>query len=130
MKAKLSLGQLSAYLPYKVKARFKIVNVTNCRSYVIGTVSEISDNGKITCYDTVNSWPDKFKLLLRPMSALDEKALSEMNYDTVDQLWMTDLRDRHVGYWNVPYNVVQILLKYHYDIFGLIEKGLAEPIKD
>jgi hypothetical protein len=129
MKQKLTLEQLSVYLPYKVKAKLKIVNVTNCRSYVIGTIGEIADNCKITCYDTVNSYPDKFKLLLRPMSALDDKALSEINYDLSYQIIMAEIRDKQLGYWNAPYGVIQALLEHHYDIFGLIKKGLAEPIK-
>jgi hypothetical protein len=129
MESKLSLEQLSAYFPYKVKAKFKIVNVTNCRSYVIGTVGEIADNGKITCYDTVNSCPDKFKLLLRPMSALDDKALSEINCDLTDQITIRDIRDKQVGYWSAPYEVIQILIKNHYDVFNLLEQGLAEELK-
>ena len=30
----------------------------------------------------------------------------------------------------LPYDVIEKLLEWHFDIFGLIEKGLAEPIKN
>ncbi len=129
MKQKLTLEQLSVYLPYKVKAKLKIVNVTNCRSYVIGTIGEIADNCKITCYDTVNSYPDKFKLLLRPMSALDDKVLSDINCDLSDQIKMAEFRDKQISLYDMPYGAVKILLKRHFDVFNLIEKGLAKPIK-
>ena len=30
----------------------------------------------------------------------------------------------------LPYWAIGILFEYHFDVFGLIEKGLAEPIKN
>lgn len=129
MKAKLELKHLSAYFPYQVKAEFKIVNVTSCRTMVIGTVGEIADNGKITCYDTVNSWPDKFKLLLRPLSWLTDEVLSEINCDPSDKSDMKDFRDGFTSLHNMPYGVIQFLLRSHYDVFTLIEQGLTEEIK-
>lgn len=33
-------------------------------------------------------------------------------------------------YQHLEYNIVAILFKYHFDVFGLIEKGLAQPIKN
>jgi hypothetical protein len=130
MKKQIDLKVLSSYLSYQVKAKFKYLNDGRCRTMAIGTVNEIADNGKITCYDTVNSCPDKFKLLLKPMSALDEKALADINCDLSDQITMELFRDKQISLWNAPYGVVQILLREHYDVFGLIELGLAEAIKD
>jgi len=125
MKNKLELKHLSAYFPYKVKAKFRSKN----SGVEIGTISQIADNLSIVCYDTVEAYPAKYKLLLRPISALDEKTLSDINCDLLDQINMKDFRDKHTSLHNMSYGVIQILLQYHYDIFGLIEQGLAEPIK-
>ena len=103
MKNKISLKELSAYFPYKVKAKFKERTDNKCKTYVVGTVSAIYDDSTIVCNDTVNSSPDEYKLLLR--ATLHRAAFLKV----------------------VDYN---ILLQNHFDIFGLIEQGLAEAIKE
>jgi len=104
MKNKISLRELSAYFPYKVKAKFKERNDKKCKTYVVGTVSAIYDDCTIVCNDTVNSSPDEYKLLLKPC----------LNKDVL-YLKVCD---------------VNYLLEHHFDIFGLIEKGLAEELKE
>ena len=64
----MELKQLSAYFPYKVKAKFKCVNKQNCDEYEIGEVGAIYNDGTIVCYDTINSSPKEFKLLLTCLS--------------------------------------------------------------
>ena len=104
MKNKISLRELSAYFPYKVKAKFKENNKKGCKTYVVGTVSAIYDDCTIVCNDTVNSSPDEYKLLLRPTlhKAAFLRGVADYNF----------------------------LLHNHFDIFGLIEKGLAEELKE
>jgi hypothetical protein len=130
MKNKITLEELSAYFPYKVKAKFKLVEAPRCRAMVIGTVGEIYNDASIVCHDTVNSCPEKYKLMLRPMSWLTDEVISDLNLDVMDAIAIEEIRDKQVGYWNAPYNVIQNLFKNHIDLFGLIEKGLAEAIKD
>jgi hypothetical protein len=101
---KIPLAQLAAYLPYGVKAIFPETNEKGCRKRVIGTVGAVYSNATIVCHDTVNATPAKFKLLLRPFPKGE--------------------------YFHHRYLAVQGYLKAHYDIFGLIEQGLAEPIKE
>lgn len=124
---KLQLEHLSPYLPYSVKAIFK--EKSGSKKKVTGTISCVYSDSTICCYDTVNSSPDEFKLLLKPLSALDEKALSEMNMDMGDQMIIEEIRDKRMGYWSASYDTIQILLKNHYDVFGLIEQGFAEAVK-
>lgn len=128
MKPKLELKYLAPYFPYHVKAKFKDLN--NKKAVEIGTMCIITEAGDITCYDAVNAYPTKFKLLLRPLSWLNDERISDINCDLSDQITIMMLKDKEIGYWNCPYGVIQILLKNHVDIFELIEKGLAEPIKD
>jgi hypothetical protein len=125
MKNKLELKHLSAYFPYKVKAKFRSKN----SGVEIGTIGQITDNLSIVCYDTVEAYPTKYKLLLRPMSCLTDEFLSDKNMDLSDEITIKEIRDKQLGYWNATYNVIEILLKAHIDVFGLIEQGLAEPIK-
>lgn len=101
---RIPLYQLAAYLPYGVKAIFLETNEKRCRKRVIGTVGAVYSNSTIVCYDTVNATPDKFKLLLRPFPKGE--------------------------YEHHKYIAIQGYLKAHYDIFGLIEQGLAEQIKE
>lgn len=124
-KDKITLKELSAYFPYEVKVKFKDKNT----GVEIETVSEIAVSGHITCYDTVNAYPTKFKLLLHPLSWLTDEILSDINCDLGYQMIMAEFRDKRMGYWNLDYGVIQILLENHVDCFGLIERGLAEPIK-
>jgi hypothetical protein len=124
-KPKLELSELTAYFPYQVKAKFK----SKTNGTEIGTVGQIFDNCSIDCYDTVNSYPEKFKLLLRPMSCLTDKFISDLNLDVMDAVAIEEIRDKQLGFWNAPYNVIQILLKNHVDVFNLLENGLAEELK-
>ena len=84
---KIKLTELSAYFPYKVKAIFNETDKKGCRKKVIGTVGVIYDNCSIDCYDTVNSCPDKYKLILYPFffnkghHNLTEKQLLEKRID-------------------------------------------------
>ena len=126
MKKHITIEQLSAYFPYKVKAKFK----SKDHGIEIGTIGQISDNCSIVCYDTVEAYPEKYKLLLRPLSWLTDEVIFKMDISVMEAVAIEEIRDKQVGYWNAPYNVIQNLFKNHIDLFGLIEKGLAEAIKD
>lgn len=125
-KEKLSLKELSSYFPYKVKAKFKGKDT----GVEIGTISIITEAGSITCYDTVNAYPTKFKLLLHPLSWLTDEVLSDINCDLGDQMIIQEIREQRMGCWNASCDVVQILLENHVDIFFLIERGLAEKLNN
>ena len=86
---------------------------------------------------------EDFFPLLRPMSELFKgsrtaiKEIIELNdsYDYNNSF--TEVYDSNEDYYldfnnakTLPYQVVEILFKYHFDVFGLIEKGLAQPIKN
>jgi len=101
----IPIEQLSAYFPYQVKAKFQETNKPTCRKYVIGTVGAIYSDSTIVCHDTVNACPDRFKLMLRPL-----KTRLNINKD-------------------FDYTEIKVLLENHFDIFGLIDAGLAEEIK-
>lgn len=122
---KLQLNEIAPYLPYKLKARFQEKNSRTCRTYVIGTIGCIFSDCSIVCHDTVNACPDKFKLILYPKTIIDESWLSEANCDFKEQIIIEEFVESKIGYWNLPYNVLEILYSRHIDVFDLINKKLA-----
>ena len=127
------LKALGMYLPYKIKAYFKEVNDRYCRKYVIGTVHSVYDDASITCYDTVNSSPDKFKLILVPLDDFYDincKAVCELGFDLTTQMTLVDLCLGKIHYTVLQYSDIKEFLRSHIDIFGLIEKGYAVSLHD
>ena len=127
------LKALGMYLPYKIKAYFKEVNDRYCRKYVIGSVHSVYDDASITCYDTVNSSPDKFKLILVPLDDFYDincKAVCELGFDLTTQMTLVDLYLGKIHYTGLRYSDMKEFLRSNIDIFGLIEKGFAVSIHD
>jgi len=89
--------------------------------------------------DSEHIW--MFKPLLHPLSRLTEPinhngnevdVLSELGLfkESVYKNSIVDFRTGHkIRYGLLEYDRVETLIKYHFDVFGLIEIGLAEPIK-
>jgi len=78
---------------------------------------------------------DDIKPLLKPMSALNISYVSELAryVSTLDEKYtieiaMKMIEERKSKPLNMPYVIVQILLQWHFDVFGLIDKGLAKNI--
>ena len=91
---------VSMSLPYKLKVVIPESDERGCRKTVIGTVGVVYDDGSITCHDTVNSCPKWYKPVLYPFPV---KFRIEL----------------------YSYNNVIDLIKKHYDVAGLVEKGQA-----
>jgi len=75
-----------------------------------------------------------FKPILRPLSLLTKEIehLGErfVPYDTniFTKYRMNTLHPKHINIVGMPYWCVQKLIEWHFDVFGLIEKGLAVDI--
>lgn len=125
---KIKAHQLAPYLPYGLKAKFQKTQDRKCRKYVIGTIGAMycEKNGdvSITCFDTVNAAPYTFKPILRPMTDLTKEELIEQGFTSYIDYLTHEKRTP----LEAPYNKVQYLLSKHYDVFGLIEQGLAIDI--
>ena len=120
---KLELKHLAPYFPYGLKAFFKQKNDKKCRKMVVGTIGAIySDELSIVCYDTVNSTPDKFFILLHPLT--EYKIL---NLDILDEIEIEDLIKGSLHYSSLRFSLINRLFEEHFDVFGLIEKKLAIP---
>ena len=70
------------------------------------------------------------KPILRPLSDLKKEI--NMHGDMVSAYEILPTREKEdyknpiIGYWS--WNAMQILFEWHFDVFGLIEKGLAIDI--
>lgn len=129
---KHNIKHLAAYFPYNVKAKFKESNTRGCRKYTTGTIGAIHSDCSIVCYDTVNSCPDKYKLLLWPLVGclLDDEFINEFSNIEFQRFCNSFFcAPRPITYLDsLNCTQLQVLLKKHYDVFGLIDLGLAEQI--
>jgi len=108
----IPLHQLAAYLPYETKVTFMYK-----RKQVIGTMDSVYSDGTITCGDTINASPNKFKLMLVPFTAENIKDTYSLD------IW--NFKNKIIDLKHVPYYAICELLRKHIDIFNLIPQGLA-----
>ena len=137
----LTIEHLAAYLPYGVQVKFKDPQ-RNMRFKRDGVFEDLRLIGINEDY-AIGSWPDftthedarwEVKPLLRPLSQLTETI--EHNGEMVVMSQRIDdmgyrfhpLTYDGIGVFALPYWVVCELHHFHFDTFGLIESGLAEPI--
>jgi hypothetical protein len=127
---KVELKHLAPYLPYGLK-----VELLN---FPIGKhIREFElDCGHDFGLYMQNNWVRPY---LRPLSDLDNVTLRKAMYSighTSHIDWTTDERDylikkRGYNLWfnDIPYAIVNYLFKNLYDVFNLIDNGLAYDIK-
>jgi hypothetical protein len=121
----LELKHLSAYLPYGLKighkSGAKSIHILH-HGNGIGSISHILTS-------------DLYKPILRPLSDLTKEI--EVNREKFVPIEMLDnYHNFSIIRWNdietdptrYPFTIVQKLIEWHFDIFGLIEAGLAIDI--
>jgi hypothetical protein len=140
----LTIEHLSAYLPYGVNVMYESFNgdvATACLNGVEKYGNTYDDEWDVYLGDkNVNSGRRdkrhdvKIKPLLRPLSQLTE-TIEHNGERLVPSLRIDDMGCRvhsltydGIGVFALPYWVVCELHHFHFDTFGLIESGLAEPI--
>jgi hypothetical protein len=125
----LSFKHLAPYLPYKL-AIWDCVD--NEKVEILG-INQIN-NVIVLQYDVeedveLNS---DFKPILRPITDLNcDFEIDDCNvYNSLSARSRNDLNYSNPLLLKWSYEDIQILLKHHFDVFGLIEKGLAISIHD
>lgn len=135
---KIELKHLVPYLPYKVLGKSQLGTI-----FELCTYSNMSGSGvdKRTIDTFIN---DNYKLILRPLSDL----VKEIDINGEKFIPMDGLEsDPEIEYfadggvpmkyfkkceiWELkllPYGIIENLFKWHFDVFELIEKGLAIDI--
>ena len=119
---KLEQKHLAPYLPYGLK--IKVID-TNFYKYDVMTLCDKSGLSNIGLSDLLDE-PQDFKPILHPLSDLTKEI--EVNGEKFvprDKFYGNPLDYKIL---DNNYNVVQKLLEWHFDVFGLIENGLAVDI--
>ena len=122
---KLELKHLAPYLPYDLECKvWKPAHIHNNK--VVKLVGLI--NKDCGCFTQNNYYYDEFKPILRPLSDLTKVngfSLSDMiSHGYHNPFWLPEN-------FNVIYLMhldFEKLVSWHFDVFGLIEKGLAIDI--
>lgn len=121
---KLQLKHLSPYLPYGVQ-----IEVTDF-CVELGSYEQKKET-YITTLDAyrLHYFNTDMRLILRPLSDLTKEIEHNGEKFVPSKLLNFDFSDlSQFDYEYIPYNLAAFLLEHHFDIFGLIENGLAIDI--
>ena len=110
MEEKLTIEHLAPYLPYGLK-------ICACESEYEMTIEDEMDSETICLRDVIEN---NHKPILRPLSDLKEFSPAIWKYGMLDSEINPTLK--------LTYNEIYVLFKNHFDVFGLIEQGLAIDI--
>lgn len=119
----LTIKELAPYLPYKLKVKRKLT----------GETSEVVSLCMNTVYSTTRG-RIKYSLaspVLRPLSDLtkdideNEKGVSFNDWITSEYDFNIEMYLEKLGVERLPYEIVEYLFEWHFDVFGLIDSGLA-----
>jgi len=118
---KLELKHLAGYLPYELlitKSDWdNYMRLTLCSDYLYDSKNKYD----IGIVDTLSF---QAKPILRPLSDLTKNEWNDIFVnDDIDYILNIYQSDNHLGC--VEYYLVNLLLKNHFDIYGLIENNLA-----
>jgi len=120
---KLELKHLAPYLPYGLKIQCKRIHF---KEYWVSTLKSIYyDSLDVVSDESVLS-EGEYKPILRPLSDLTNNVFSDTAFsiesnESIDSIYMS-YREPSMGDFVCGFNE---LLENHFDVFGLIEKGLA-----
>ncbi|TCV17171.1 hypothetical protein EDC17_101190 [Sphingobacterium alimentarium] len=138
MKDQLELKHLAPYLPYGL-------------TVILGTternITAVSIDSRFVFVDAYKGSRDKqtagienIKPILRPLSDLTKEIVHNgekfvfsdvyLSNTTIKKILGQDCSTFNNFLNDVDYNSIQFLFKYHLDVFGLIDKGLAISYKE
>ena len=130
---KLTLEHLAPYFPYGLKG----IVTDSSNNGSIETIIGLQGTEIITDFDCAEM--DIFKPILRPLSDFEYGHISQIedylglgqwcdNYDKYFDAWFNDAESIQKLVLQAPYEIIQFFFKNHFDVFGLIEQGLAIDI--
>jgi hypothetical protein len=125
MKDELTINDLAIYLPYGLKVK---VNDTKT-IFKLGGITSKYDIQSIEGYE----WHiTTIKPILYPLSHANGyfknlEHIPEIDHIMSDDIWLPfnvrNVRHKDIPY--LPFCIIQLFAKHHFDIFGLIGRGLA-----
>ena len=115
---KLELHQIASYLPYGLRLKYVSTRMVDRLSNKdIIQLKEINEG-----YIYINGYRTNNKSyipILRPLSDLDDSQLKSFNF-------VSFAKDGDIDF--VSYDFMKYAFENHFDVFGLIDKGLAIDI--
>jgi hypothetical protein len=128
----LELKHLASYLPYDLQMR----NIEDKTNHKLTIAHQTYDLSTVSLYPILNEeFYKTFKPILLPLSNITNKQLKEFyQFDSVDmelidiEEWKEELVNMIKGNDKFQLSQFQKLFEWHFDVFGLIEKGLAVDI--
>ena len=136
---KLELKHLAPYFPYGLKVK---ITMEGC-NYMLSTSTNIAElegiYGDDMCLLKQNEGSfdldfNEFKPILRPLSDLNEEIeVDGEKIDITDYVSKSEIlqildESKLCRIHYVPYGIIGRLFEWHFDVFGLIPKGLAIDI--
>ncbi|SNB04672.1 hypothetical protein KU06062659_1100003 [Flavobacterium psychrophilum] len=120
----LELKHLAPYLPYELELVARNV-VSETPKRIFGKLNSMNIMSLVE-NDTL------YKPILRPMSDLHcDFEIDDCNvYNSLSARSRSDLNYSEPSFTKWAYDDIQKVLKLHFDVFGLIEKGIAISIHD
>lgn len=146
---KLTIQELAAYLPWEVEVRYKDCMSDKYKKALLTGINKLDIEttykrkingcvGDIISFKGNNNIDDlNFKILLLPLSHLtkeiEHKGEMFVPYDKLktvvsEEQWVlicNTISDEYKKVIDMPYWWVRQLLEWNFDIFGLIDRGLA-----
>lgn len=135
----LELKHLSPFLPYGLKMIFegkggRIIEVTGLR---VAGISEKTSN--LLYFNSISETlvVGYFKPILRPISDIHKELFIDGNFGFIpinrflgedSDLILNAIQIKDLSF--IPYNLINKLFEWHFDVFGLIPAGLAVSIHD
>ena len=124
---KLETKHLAAYLPYNLEC--EVLN--SGQEKEIGEMIAVYDDNS-ACFGNIIESEKGFeyiKPILKPMLDFETyfAKIFETDKDVKEYLneGFITIDNNFINIEDMPFGVVQLAFKHHFDIFGLIEKGLA-----
>ena len=135
---KLEVKHLAPYLPYALKVQYIVRDKVEKTGYM-RSISHNEDEAHPTRVSINHNYEEHiwmFKPILKPISDLkSELILEHFKYWEEVEFYGNSFSIKGKGmimqgydFDDLPYTLVQKLLEFHFDLFGLIEKGLAVDI--
>lgn len=118
----LELKHLAPYFHYGLKAIYNFDNEENEIVSITGASlfsNEMHYQLMFKDGKTIGLFKDDFKPILRPLSDLTKDIVSESIIEEVNRCSSNDIKVC------LSYKQIDFLISLHFDVFGLIEKGLA-----
>ena len=138
---KLELKHLASYLPYDLKGinHLKDISTLGIKDEVF-TYTNFYENKRIKekfTYLSIDSFlKEKYKPILFQLSSLTKDEMknitkSDFNRYSEDYLdTILNTMKREINSKKLPYYLMEKLFERKFDVFGLIELGLAEPVTE